>query len=99
MIDKDNEINLFVALITSLASTCWMQLGKVPNPISNKIEKDLNNAKFTIEMLRTLKEKTKGNLTADEERILISVLTDLELNYADEVNKEIQAKETQQNKN
>jgi len=84
----EEKINLFLALVTSLASTCWMQLGKVPNPISNKIEKDLENAKFTIELLRTLKEKTKGNLTEEEERLLLSVITDLELNYADEVKKE-----------
>jgi hypothetical protein len=84
----EEKINLFLALVTSLASTCWMQLGKVPNPISNKIEKDLENAKFTIELLRTLKEKTKGNLTDEEERLLLSVITDLELNYADEVKKE-----------
>jgi len=84
----EEKINLFLALVTSLASTCWMQLGKVPNPVSNKIEKDLENAKFTIELLRTLKEKTKGNLTEEEERLLLSVITDLELNYADEVKKE-----------
>jgi len=85
---SEEKINYFLALITSLASTCWMQLGKVPNPVSNKIEKDLQNARFTIDLLRELKEKTKGNLTEDEERLLISVITDLELNYADEVKKE-----------
>ena len=92
------KINYFLALITSLASTCWMQLGKVPNPISNKIEKDLQNAKFTIDILRTLKEKTKGNLTEEEERLLISVIADLELNYADEIKKETESSE-QKNKN
>ncbi|MDW8055162.1 MAG: DUF1844 domain-containing protein [Elusimicrobiota bacterium] len=85
---EKNEINLFIALITSLASTCWMQLGKVPNPMTNKIEKELENAKFTIDLLRMLKDKTQGNLTADEERLLLSVIADLELNYADEVKKE-----------
>lgn len=85
---EKNEINLFIALITSLASTCWMQLGKVPNPMTNKIEKELENAKFTIDLLRMLKDKTQGNLTADEERLLLSVITDLELNYADEVKRE-----------
>jgi hypothetical protein len=84
----EEKINLFLALVTSLASTCWMQLGKVPNPISNKIEKDLENAKFTIELLRTLKEKTKGNLTEEEERLLLTEITDHELNYADDVKKE-----------
>lgn len=85
--EEKNEINLFIALITSLASTCWMQLGKVPNPVSNKIEKDLENAKFTIDLLRTLREKTQGNLTSEEEQILLSVITDLELNYAEEIKK------------
>jgi hypothetical protein len=95
---SEEKINYFLALITSLASTCWMQLGKVPNPISNKIEKDLQNAKFTIDILRTLKEKTKGNLTEEEEHLLISVITDLELNYADEIKKETESSE-QKNKN
>jgi hypothetical protein len=95
---SEEKINYFLALITSLASTCWMQLGKVPNPISNKIEKDLQNAKFTIDILRTLKEKTKGNLTEEEERLLISVITDLELNYVDEIKKETESSE-QKNKN
>lgn len=88
MTQQKNQINLFMALITSLASTCWMQLGKVPNPVSNKIERDIENAKFTIELLRTLKEKTQGNLSEEEEKLLISVITDLELNYADEIKKE-----------
>jgi len=95
---SEEKINYFLALITSLASTCWMQLGKVPNPISNKIEKDLQNAKFTIDILRTLKEKTKGNLTEEEERLLISVIADLELTYADEIKKETESSE-QKNKN
>lgn len=88
MAEEKNEINLFIALVTSLASTCWMQLGKVPNPITNKIEKELENAKFTIDLLRMLKEKTKGNLTDEEERVLLTVITDLELNYVDEVKKQ-----------
>ncbi|MCS7231100.1 MAG: DUF1844 domain-containing protein [Elusimicrobiota bacterium] len=87
----EEKINLFIALITSLASTCWMQLGKVPNPMTNKIEKELESAKFTIELLRMLKNKTQGNLTTEEEQVLISVITDLELNYAEEVKKENQS--------
>ena len=65
-----------------------MQLGKVPNPISNKIEQDLEHAKFTIEMLRMLKDKTQGNLSSDEERLIMTIITDLELNYADETQKQ-----------
>ncbi len=89
--EKENKINkneLFLALISSLASTCWMQLGKVPNPITNKIEQDLENAQVTIEMLRVLKEKTQGNLTPEEERFIVTIISDLELNFADEVKKQ-----------
>lgn len=85
---EKNEINLFIALVTSLASTCWMQLGKVPNPMTNKVEKELDNAKFTIDILRMLRDKTRGNLTNDEEQLLLSVIADLELNYIDEVKKQ-----------
>lgn len=88
MSKEKEEINLFIALVTSLASTCWMQLGKVPNPVTNKIEKELDNAKFTIDILRMLRDKTRGNLSDDEEKLLLSVITDLELNYADEVKKQ-----------
>jgi hypothetical protein len=44
--------------------------------------------KEIIEILETLKEKTKGNLTEDEDRILMATITDLKLNYVDEVSKE-----------
>jgi hypothetical protein len=71
-----------------LASACWQQLGKVPNPLSGKIERQIDHAKLTIDMLIMLKEKTAGNLTEEEEKILLTTLSDLELNYADESKKE-----------
>jgi hypothetical protein len=51
------------------------------------MEKNLEAVKATVELLSMLKEKTKGNLTTNEEQVLSSALANLQLNYADEVNR------------
>lgn len=83
----------FINIIMMLASACWQQLGKVPNPLSGKIERQIDHAKLTIDMLIMIKEKTAGNLTDEEEKILLTTLADLELNYSDEVKKEKSGRE------
>jgi hypothetical protein len=77
----------FASLVMMLASACWQQIGKVPNPINGKIEKELAHAQVTIELLSMIRDKTKGNLSPEEERLIANTLSDLQLNYADEVNK------------
>jgi phage gp36-like protein len=80
----------FFNLITMFASSAWRQLGKIQDqdPVDgNKIEKDLQSAQVTIDMLLMLRDKTKGNLTKKEEEILTSAIFDLQINYADEVAK------------
>jgi hypothetical protein len=77
-----------LSLVMSLATAAWSQLGKVPNPVSEKIEKDLNQARISIEFLRMLQERTKGNLSDKEKELLDNTVADLELNFADEVRKE-----------
>ena len=81
-IDADQH---FINLVLMLASACWQQLGKIPNPLDGKAAKDLNHAKITIDILMMIKDKTKGNLTADEERLIQNTISDLQLNYSDEV--------------
>lgn len=78
----------FVQLILSLKTSAIMQLGKIANPLTGKIERNLNEAKYTIDMLNMLKEKTKGNLTADEEKIINDAIFELQMNYIDEVKKD-----------
>ena len=68
--DDNKNTQLFMGLCTSLVTQAWMQLGKIKNPISDKIENDLNAASLTIDMLAMLKEKTKGNIGDDESKIL-----------------------------
>lgn len=78
----------FISLVYSLQQTAMMQLGKISNPLTGKVEKSIVQAKATIDMLEMLKEKTKGNLTKTEEKMLLTILSNLYLNYSDEVSKE-----------
>jgi len=82
----------FVQLIFSLKTSAIMQLGKIANPLTGKIERNLNEAKYTIDMLNMLKEKTKGNLTADEKKIIDDAVFELQMNYIDEVKKDEEEK-------
>jgi hypothetical protein len=63
------------------------QLGKLKNPLTDRIERDLPAAQSTIDMMDMLHEKTRGNLSAEEDRFLKGVLRDLRLNYVDEAAK------------
>lgn len=74
-------------LVTMFSSLAWCQLGKMQNPVSGKIEKDLKGAQVTIEMLLMLRDKTKGNLTDKEAEMLSSSISNLQINYADEAAK------------
>ena len=85
---KEEELNYqFVSLIFSLQQAAMVQLGKIANPATGKMEKNLVQAKATIDMLEMLKEKSKGNLSDTEQKIILNTLDNLYLNYADEVEK------------
>ena len=71
----------FNGLIFSLSSSALIYLGEVPDPNTNKKAKDMELAKHTIDTISMLKEKTKGNLTEEEEKFLDSVLADLRWRY------------------
>jgi hypothetical protein len=77
------EIN-FASFLISLGSQAFMHLGDIPNPMTQQREKDLPAAKQMIDLLGLLETKTKGNLTADEERLLRQLLLDLRLRYVRE---------------
>ena len=77
----------FLSLVMSLATAAWSQLGKVANPATQKIEKDIDQARISIEFLRMIQEKTEGNLSVKEQELIDNTVADLELNFADEVRK------------
>ncbi|MCX6354618.1 MAG: DUF1844 domain-containing protein [Candidatus Aureabacteria bacterium] len=74
----------FLSLVMSLHSSAWIALGKVANPMTGKMERDLAAAQAHINLLETLKVKTKGNLSHEEEKILSNYLSMLQLNYVEE---------------
>ncbi len=77
----------FMSLVYSLSQTIMSQLGKISNPVTGKVDVNLAQAKATIDMLDMIKEKTKGNLTDSEEKMILTTLQNMYLNYADEARK------------
>jgi len=74
------EIN-FSTFILSLSTSTLMHLGELPNPDTNKTEKNLPLAKQTIDLIDMLKKKTEGNLDQEEENLITNLLSDLKLKY------------------
>lgn len=70
------EVN-FNSLIFSLSSSALLHLGEIADPQTGQKKIDLDLAKHSIDIIGMLKEKTKGNLTDEEEKFLESILTDL----------------------
>jgi Domain of unknown function (DUF1844) len=71
----------FSTFIFSLNTSALVHLGDYPDPATGKNEVDLPLAKQTIDLMVLLEEKTRGNLTKDEESLLKHVLYDLRLRY------------------
>ncbi len=71
----------FETLIRSFAGTAMLQLGLVEDPAHGRIPPDLEAARETIDMLGLLEEKTRGNLTASEQRFLEDVLYQLRVSF------------------
>ncbi|MCC6865416.1 MAG: DUF1844 domain-containing protein [Ignavibacteria bacterium] len=84
-IDKNSQ--LFIYLIGSFEMSAMMAMGKIKNPMTDKAEKDMTQAKFSIDILDMLKVKTEGKLDEDESKYLENTLGQLKLNFIDESGK------------
>jgi hypothetical protein len=73
----------FSLFVSSLVTQALFSLGEVENPFSKTIELNLDQAKFTIDTLQIIKDKTSGNLTDDETKLLDTALYDLRMRYVD----------------
>jgi len=87
MTEEEMHEALFVSLVAMFQGAAIQQMGKLINPMTGKVERDLEQAKLSIDILGMLEAKTKGNLTEDEQRLLSHALFELRMNYLDEVNK------------
>src|SRR6476659_1117494 len=73
----------FTTFVLGLASTTLIHLGAAPNPETGKAELNLALARETLDLISLLREKTRGNLTEDEQRVLENVLADLRLRFVE----------------
>lgn len=88
MAENEPEVNpMLMQLVFSLQSAAWYQMGKMASPVTGKVERDLQQAKISIDLLVMLQEKTSGNLTKDEKQLLDSAVYNLQMNYVDEAKK------------
>ena len=71
----------FAALISMLTTQALFALGLLQIKGQEQKEPDLELAKYQIDMLETLQEKTKGNLTKAEEKVLANTLSELRMGY------------------
>ncbi|MCK4547023.1 MAG: DUF1844 domain-containing protein [Candidatus Eisenbacteria sp.] len=79
--------NLFLQMVLTLQTSAMQHMGKIASPFTGKVERDMLSAKAAVDMLVMLQEKTGGNLSAAEKKILDQVVYELQMNYVDEANK------------
>lgn len=77
---KGLEAN-FSTLILSIGSSAAMAMGLAPNPMTGEVDKNLDLARFNIDLLKMLSQKTKGNLSGDEQKFLESIVADLQMKF------------------
>jgi hypothetical protein len=97
--DEKNTAQLFMHLVLQNQQMAMISLGQVKNPVSDRLDKNLEYAKLSIDTLNMLKQKTKGNLSEYEEKLLTETVNQLKVIYVEEsseeekLNKENQEKE------
>lgn len=88
---KGREVPLpdvdFASFVLTLSSSALFHFGEFADPVSGKRERNLVMAKQTIDILGVLREKTRGNLSKDEEHLMESLLHDLRIKYVEECKK------------
>ncbi len=73
----------FSTFLMGLASSALIHLGGAPNPETGQSERNLPLARQSLDVLDMLREKTRGNLTSEEQHLIDSLLTDLRLRYVE----------------
>ena len=76
----------FSQIIQMFQMEGFIALGKLKHPATDSLEKNLHHASFIIDLISVLEQKTKGNLTDEEQRFIQHTLQDLRLNFVAESN-------------
>ena len=85
---ENKNTQLFFYLVGSFEMAAMQGMGKISNPLTSKIDRNLEQAQFAIDVLDMVKEKMKGNLTEYELKYIENTSSQLKLNYIDEMDKE-----------
>ncbi len=85
--DLDRHDHVLLALVMNLQATAMVQLGKMADPASGTLARDVEAARFTIDILDALKHKCRGNLPDEVAALLERTVMDLQLNWTDEAKK------------
>ena len=73
----------FLTFIVSMSHSALLHLGDAPDPATGTREKNLPMARQTIDLLAMLQDKTRGNLTGAEERVLSQAIYDLRMRFVE----------------
>jgi hypothetical protein len=73
----------FVTFVVSMSHSALLHLGDAPDPATGTCEKNLPLARQTIDLLAVLQDKTRGNLSGDEERVLSQAIYDLRMRFVE----------------
>ena len=96
---SENQLNkedqLFIHLVNTFVQSAWISLGKVKNPVSDELERNLDQASYYIDLLDMLQTKMKGNLSEWEEQYILHSLSELKLNFIDEKKKSESEKDSE----
>lgn len=76
---------VLTGLVISLQAATMQHLGKITNPVTGKVERDLDQARGTIDILEMLKEKCRQGTPAEILKLLDKAVMELQLNYLDEM--------------
>lgn len=71
----------FSTLVLSVASSAAMSLGMAPDPSTGKTAVDKNMAKFNIDLLEVLKNKSENNRTDEESKLINQLISDLKMKF------------------
>lgn len=93
--ESRSDEHLLIHVVSMFTQQAWMAMGKLKNPVTDKVERNLEEASFYIDIVDMLKKRMAGNLSDDEEKFLESSLSSLKMNYVEETNKP-QPEETEQ---
>lgn len=84
--EEKNEA-LFAQLILTFQTAAYQQMGKLKNPMTDQVEANLDQARFSIDILDMIRTKTMGNLSDNEEKFINQVISELQMNFVAESGK------------